>query len=125
MSRNLPSRGGAGETAVSCPPSSPVSLRFAATARCLADVVRGRHLAVPSYRSPPRVVGRRRTLRRDADGAVTISILVRDRPWNAVVNDMIDGVIAANQLEGVAAEELRDACWHAFETIDLTTSQAA
>lgn len=104
---------------------APVSLRFAATARCLADVVRRRNLIVPSYRSPPKVVGRRRTLRRDRDGAVTISILVRDRPWSAVVNDMIDGVIAANGLEGAVAEELRDVCWGAFEAIDLTTSQAA
>lgn len=108
---------------VALPP--PVSLRFAAAARCLAELARSRGLIAPSFRSPPRLLGLRRTLRRSADGSVTVALVLRDRPWNAVVNDMIDGVVAANRLTEPQAGELRDLCWAAFETIELSSASAA
>jgi hypothetical protein len=107
------------------PVGSPVSLRFAAAARCLAEVAREAGCAVPSFRSPPTLVGRRRTLRRTSDGGVVVSLLVRGRPWSAVLADMIDGLVAANSLDPAAAEDLREACWAAFEHIDLSARSAA
>lgn len=90
-------------------------LAFAEAARQLGMAVRGQGLNVPSFRSPPREVGRRRTLARHGDGSVTVSVMVRNRVWEAVLADMIEGVVAANQMDGVDAEALRDQLWEALE----------
>jgi len=90
-------------------------LAFAEAARQLGMAVRGQELVVPSFRSPPREVGRRRTLARHGDGSVTVSVMVRTRIWEAVLADMIEGVVAANQLDGIDAEVLRDQLWESLE----------
>ena len=90
-------------------------LAFAEAARRLGVALRGQGLAVPSFRSPPREVGRRRTLARHGDGSVTVSVMVRNRVWEAVLADMVEGVVAANQMEGIDAEALRDELWEALE----------
>ncbi len=90
-------------------------LAFAEAARQLGLAARGQEMVVPSFRSPPREVGRRRTLARHGDGSVTVSVMVRNRIWEAVLADMIEGVVAANQLEGIDAEVLRDQLWDALE----------
>lgn len=90
-------------------------LAFAEAARQLGMAVRGQELVVPSFRSPPREVGRRRTLARHGDGSVTVSVMVRNRIWEAVLADMIEGVVAANQLDGIDAEVLRDQLWESLE----------
>jgi hypothetical protein len=90
------------------------ALRFASAARTLADVARARGYDAPTFRSPPKVAGLQRSLRRGAAGA-TVAVRLRQRPWVAVLADMIDGVIAANGLRGVAADDLRTALWFAVE----------
>ena len=70
---------------------------------------------MPSFRSPPREVGRRRTMARHNDGSVTVSVMVRNRVWVAVLADMIEGVVVANQIDGADAEVLRDQLWEALE----------
>jgi hypothetical protein len=90
-------------------------LAFAEAARLLGEATRGQGLVMPSFRSPPREVGRRRTLARYADGLVTVSVMVRNRVWEAVLADMIEGVVVTNQLDGIDAEVLRDQLWEALE----------
>ncbi|MCY3577698.1 MAG: hypothetical protein OXH53_10335 [bacterium] len=90
-------------------------LAFAEAARQLGMAARGQGLTVPSFRSPPREVGRRRTLARHSDGSVTVAVMVRNRHWVAVLADMIEGVVVANQMAGIAAEALRDQLWEALE----------
>lgn len=90
-------------------------LAFAEAARQLGMAVRGLGLVMPSFRSPPRQVGRRRTLARHADGSVTVSVMVRNRLWVAVLADMIEGVVVANRMDGIDAEALRDQLWEALE----------
>lgn len=90
-------------------------LAFAEAARQLGMAVRGQGLIVPSFRSPPREVGRRRALTRHGDGSATVSVMVRNRIWEAVLADMIEGVVAANQMDGIDAEVLRDQLWEALE----------
>lgn len=90
-------------------------LAFAEAARQLGMAVRGQELVVPSFRSPPREVGRRRTLSRHDDGSVTVSVMVRNRVWEAVLADMIEGIVAANRMDGIDAEALRDHLWEALE----------
>ena len=60
-----------------------------------------------------------RTIRRHPSGSVTISLVVRDRPWSAVIADMIDGFVAANGVGGeLASEQLRDVLWAAVECMN-------
>jgi hypothetical protein len=61
---------------------------------------------VPAFRSPPRVDGAVRTLRRFRDGSV-ISVTLRGRPFEQVVADRVDGVVRVNDLDGPAAERAR------------------
>ncbi|MXZ85390.1 MAG: hypothetical protein F4Z02_07045 [Acidimicrobiia bacterium] len=90
-------------------------LAFAEAARLLGMTARGQALVIPSFRSPPREVGRRRTLTRHDDGSVTVSVMVRNRVWEAVLADMIEGIVAANRMDGIDAEALRDHLWEALE----------
>ncbi len=96
------------------------SVRFAATARILVKALRTLDLRVPGFRSPPRVAGSDRTVRWGPDGNATISVALRDRPWLAVVADMIDGVVVANHLEGADAQQCRSTLWAAVEAADGT-----
>ena len=90
-------------------------LAFAEAARQLGVAGRDQELVVPSFRSPPREVGRRRSLARHDDGSVTVSVKVRNRVWEAVLADMIEGIVAANRMDGIDAEALRDHLWEAVQ----------
>ena len=94
------------------------SIRFASAARTLADAARRRGLRGPSYRSPPRLAGAERTLRRRLDGSATVAVRVRGRPWAAVLADMIEGVVVVNDLSGADATRARTALWSALEQRD-------
>ena len=88
------------------------TLRFAATARLIARELQRRRLRVPGFRSPPRLRGVDRTLRRYAAGSgATVAVRVKGRAWVAVLADMIEGVVAANRLSGAPADEVRAALW--------------
>lgn len=82
--------------------------RFAAAARSLADAARGAGLVVPAFRSPPRVPDVLRSLRR-YPGGVVVSVRLRDRPFDDVLVDLVEGVVAANRLSGEAALRARTA----------------
>ena len=43
-----------------------------------------------------------------------MAVQLRDRPWAAVLADMVDGVIVTNQLTGVRADQVRSALWSAL-----------
>lgn len=87
------------------------SLHFAATVRTLSAAARDRGLAVPSFRSPPRRPGADRTIRRAPGGQATVAVAVRDRPFQAVVADLIEGIVVVNDLDGFEATRLRTALW--------------
>ena len=95
---------------MSSPISSATTVDFASAARGLTSEARRRGLIGPSFRCPPRLVGVDRTIRRRPDGA-TVSVRLRDRPWAAVLSDMIEGVIAANQLAPPQSDRLRNELW--------------
>lgn len=84
--------------------------RFAHAARTLAREARRRGLVAPTFRCPPRIVGADRTLRRRPGGGV-VAVRVRERPWPAVLADMIEGVIAVNGLNPPAATRVRTELW--------------
>ncbi len=89
------------------------SVRFAGAVRALSRAARALDLAVPGFRSPPRLPGVDRTLRRRADGSVSVAVRLRGRPWPAVLADLVEGVVAANRLDGVDADRVRAALWSA------------
>ena len=88
------------------------ALEFAHAARLLAGAARRLGLMAPSYRCPPKVVGVQRTVRRHSQGAV-VAVQVKDRPWLAVLGDMIEGVVVANRLTPPQADRVRDQLWEA------------
>ncbi|HET6951162.1 MAG TPA: hypothetical protein VFI47_12350 [Acidimicrobiales bacterium] len=90
----------------------PTSLRFARIARALAEAARAQGLRAPTFRSPPRLPGVSRSIVRRGP-VVTVAVALRDRPWPAVMADMVEGVVAANRLAGVRADRVRAALWHA------------
>ncbi len=90
------------------------SADFAQAARLLGRVARRHGLVAPGFRSPPRVVGADRTIRRRGDTAV-VSVRVRDRPWPAIVADMVEGVVVANRLTTPEADRLRAELWEVIE----------
>jgi hypothetical protein len=89
------------------------SLVFAAAVRTLAAAARSRGLSVPAFRTPPRLPGAERTVRRRADGSTTVAVVVRGRPHQAVVADLIEGIVVANGLEGAEATRVRTHLWAA------------
>ena len=88
----------------------PTSLRFARLARSLAEAARAQGLRAPTFRSPPRLPGVTRSIVRRGP-EVTVAVALRDRPWPAVVADMVEGVVAANRLAGVRADRVRAGLW--------------
>lgn len=88
--------------------------QFAGAARMLATQAHRHGLRPPGFRSPPRIVGIDRSLRRYKNGVV-VSVLLRGRPFVAVLSDMIEGVVAANKLTGRDAEIARTVLWSSVE----------
>lgn len=100
--------------------------RFVHAARALGAEARSRRLVSPGFRSPPRILGASRTLRRWQAGGVQVAVVVRGRPWVAVLADMVEGVVAANSLTGAPADQLRTALWQVAEgclTEDFSAKQ--
>lgn len=91
---------------------SPV-LRFAEAVRALGVEARRNGLQMPGFRSPPRLRGVDRSVRRRSDGGATIAVVVRGRPWPAVIADMVEGIVVANALCGANADRVRAALWKA------------
>jgi len=84
-------------------------VRFSAAALDLGAEARRRGLAVPAFRSPPRLPGVDRSIRRRPDGAATVAVRVRGRSLEAVVTDMVEDLLAANHLTPAEASEHRRA----------------
>lgn len=95
---------------------------FAHAARQLATEARRRGLLAPGFRSPPRLVGVDRSIRRHPSGAA-VAVRVRNRPWVAVAADMIEGVVAANRLAPPRSDRLRAELWTALGFASTTTEQ--
>ena len=71
-------------------------------------------LEVPTFRSPPGLCGLQRSIRRRGDSA-TIAVVVRGRPWGAVVADMVEGIVVVNDLDRKRADTVRSSLWQAVD----------
>jgi len=92
--------------------SPSATTKFTAAARVLAQRAAELDLVVPGVRSPPRIVGVNRSIRRsrDSEGGV-VAVRLSDRPFTAAVGDMIEGVIFINRLEPPEADRARTQLW--------------
>ena len=90
--------------------------QFASAARIIASQAHRHGLYPPGFRSPPRIVGVDRSLRR-LNNRVVVSVLLRGRPFVAVLADMIEGVVVANELTGRNAENARSFLWSSVESL--------
>lgn len=100
------------------------SLRFARTVQALATAARSLGLVVPGFRSPPRLVGVQRSIKR-WDGGATVAVVVRGRPWAAVQADLVEGIVAANGLASPASDRARAELWLAIESASPAAEAAA
>ncbi len=92
------------------------TLAFAHAVRTVSEATRLQGLELPMFRSPPRV-GAVRTIRRTRRGA-TVSVRIDERPWSAVLADLVDGVVCVNELDAGPAIRCRTALWDALERSD-------
>lgn len=85
--------------------------QFSSLARRVAEQARGLGLVAPAFRTPPRVAGTDRTVRRQHDGRPggVVAVRLAGRGAEAVVGDLVDGVIAVNGLGGDDAARARSA----------------
>ena len=91
-----------------------ITVRFAETARSLGRTARLLGLEVPTFRSPPGLCGLQRSIRRRG-GSATIAVVVRGRPWGAVVADMVEGIVVVNDLDRKRADTVRSSLWQAVD----------
>lgn len=100
-------------------------MRFTQVARLLADAARQLDLVAPGFRSPPRIVGLDRTLRRSLDGVGgVVAVRLRGRPFIAVLSDMIEGVLVVNRLAAPEADHVRSHLWRVvFSDSDENANQ--
>ncbi|HCB37560.1 MAG TPA: hypothetical protein DEP66_05020 [Acidimicrobiaceae bacterium] len=102
--------------------TSAPSARFAVTARAAGDIARSLGLKAPGFMSPPRLAGADRTIRRPRPGdpageGCVVAVRVKGRPFAAVQADVVDGVIAANDLDAAAATKVRNELWRRLTTL--------
>lgn len=83
------------------------SIDFADLARSISAAARALKLVAPSFRTPPTHPTAARTIRSNMHGHVTVHVRIAGRSMDDVAADMIDGVIAANRLQGMRATRAR------------------
>ena len=106
--------------------TSSATSKFTAAARILAQRSNELDLVVPGFRSPPRIVGVNRSIRRsrDSEGGV-VAVRISDRPFTAAIGDMIEGVICINRLEPPEADRVRTQLWRTMLqfTVEVSNSR--
>lgn len=100
-------------------------LLFGAVARVLGQECRRRGLHVPAFRSPPRLPEAVRSIRRWSDGGAVVLVRVRGRPVQALVADMVEGVLVANRLPEAARRGLRRELCEIVGEVVLPPDEAA
>jgi len=101
--------------------------KFTAAARVLAQRAAELDLVVPGFRSPPRIVGVNRSIRRSRDGeGGVVAVRLSDRPFTAAVGDMIEGVIFINRLEPPEADRVRTQLWRTMLqfTVEISNEES-
>jgi hypothetical protein len=96
------------------------ALDLAGAVRVIGATVKSMGFDAPGFRSPPRLVGVDRSIRRrrspsGSGTSAVVSVRVKGRPWAAVLADMIEGVVAANELTPPDADRVRTELWSVLQ----------
>jgi hypothetical protein len=94
--------------------------QFSTACRSLSAAARTAGLQAPSFRSPPGIAGVTRTIRRRGRAGAVLAVALHGRPTEAVLSDLVEGVVVANGLTGKEAIRARSLLWEA-----VTGSRAA
>ncbi len=86
---------------------SPVTPWFAWSCQELRSACGRLGLVAPAFRAPPAVPGADRTLRRVPEGGVWLAVRIRERPWEEIRRDLVEGILAANEVDAATAARLR------------------
>ena len=89
---------------------SAPSVRFSMIAQAFGRIGAQVGFVVPGFRTPPRSRESDRALRKDTSGSV-VAVRIKDRPFEAVIADMVEGVIVCNGLPAARSGELRNLLW--------------
>ena len=92
---------------------------FANAVRVLSTAAREGGYKVPSFKGPPDLGEHSRTLKRNNDGSVTISVVFRGRAWLSTLSDIVEGFVVANS-HFEKSYELRDLLWFVIEEEELS-----
>ena len=98
--------------------------RFWELARAVVGEARRHGLAVPGFRSPPRLPGVVRTVRRTPGGGM-VAVAWRGRSPAEVVADMVDGVVLVNGLKGPEAAACRQMLWAGLAPVGRAPADGA
>lgn len=94
------------------------SINFLKVIRTLERIAGQRGFVAPSFRCPPPSAKFQRSLKKLKDDKVVVSIVVRDRPWLAVLADIVEGFVIANN-SSEREPELRNLLWDSIASNDL------
>ena len=91
---------------------------FLEAARIIGAAANELGCTAPGFRTPPRILGASRTVRRAPDGpGGVVAVRVSGRPFIAVVGDMVEGVVVINRLAPAEADRVRTGLWSALESL--------
>ncbi|MFZ4514987.1 MAG: hypothetical protein ACOYN3_01590 [Acidimicrobiia bacterium] len=97
-----------------------MSIQFARAVHVLTAATRAAGLVPPAFCSPPRRPGAMRTIRRARSGHAVIAIRLSGRAFAAIVGDMVEGVLVANDLRGPARERLCGVLCNAMDAVGIS-----
>ena len=97
------------------------ALDFASAVRVIGATLQRMGFSAPVFRSPPRIVGVDRSIRRrtgeGAGASAVVAVRVKNRPWPAVVADLVEGAVAVHSLMSPEADRVRAALWAELEPL--------
>lgn len=94
-----------------------VSIQFSITIRTLGRIAHQLGYQTPQFRCPPPSAKYQRSVRRNND-VLSISIVIRGRPWLAVLADIVEGFVLANA-KLVQDSEIRNILWDCIASNNL------
>lgn len=94
-----------------------LSLRFSESVRVLADATRRAGLVVPAFRSPPTDPDVDRSILRRPSGDIIVGVKLKDRPFAAVLADLIDAIIVVNEVAAADQGPVRRSLWAALAAV--------
>ena len=105
-----------------------ISIQFSIAVRTLGRIADRLGYRIPQFRCPPPSAKYQRSVRKTGDENLSISIVIRGRPWLAILADIVEGFVIANTQSGQDSE-IRNILWdcistNALQKIDTDSSEA-